>query len=76
MDRCRFCDRKASFDAFIPGNNGEWAFVCNSHFKSMGCSFKHGNAETLSCDPPSFNTEADELLEDNSLFNQEVQLNG
>jgi len=69
MDRCNFCDRKASFDAFIPGNSGEWAFVCNAHFKSKGCSFKHENAEILSCDPPSFKT-------NNSLFDQEVQSNG
>ena len=68
MDRCNFCDRKASFDAFVPSNNGEWAFVCNAHFKSKGCSFKHGNAETLSCDPPSF-------INGKSHFKQEVQPN-
>ena len=76
MNRCQFCDRKASFDAFIPNNNGEWAFVCSSHFKTKGCSFKHGNAETVLCAPPIFNVDADDLLESTSIFNREVQLNG
>ena len=74
--RCQFCNRRASYEAFIPNSKGQWAPVCKSHFMIKGCSFKEGMAEAIICNPPSFNLDCDDILEGMAAFNQEVQLNG
>ena len=73
---CQFCERRASYEAFIPNSKGQWAIVCKSHFMIKGCSFREGMAEVIISSPPTFNLDGDDILEGMAAFNQEVQLNG
>ena len=71
---CSLCSRQAYADAVLPNLGSIQVYVCKSHFISEECSFREGGAELIMAEPPTFNTEADELLQDfESFLREEIE---
>ena len=73
---CSFCNRQAYADAVLPKLGSIQVYVCKSHFIREECSFREGGAELIMAEPPTFNTEADELLQDFESFLREDGADG
>ena len=68
---CPLGRRQADADAVLPNLGSIQVYVCKSHFISEECSFREGGAELIMAEAPTFNTEADELLQDFESFLRE-----
>jgi len=45
MPRCSFCHQMAEYDGKT--NQGPWAYMCDTHFKILGCGLGLGKGQKL-----------------------------
>ena len=46
LPKCDLCEDKAKYDARIPCC-GSWAYLCELHFKQLGCHLGLGKGQLL-----------------------------